>query len=187
MDSDMNSTCFSLLLKAICLASDIHRKERRRDKDQSPYINHPVEVSKIVAEIGAIHDPKTIIAAILHDVLESSEMNEEDLASVFGTEIASIVQEVTDDMTRPRKIRKQLQIDHAAKLSPPARAIKLADKISNVQTIFHTSDEVWPVKKQKKYLSWAQKVVEQLHGTNESMETYFTDLCRKAEDYLAQR
>jgi guanosine-3',5'-bis(diphosphate) 3'-pyrophosphohydrolase len=58
------------MLRAIDFAARKHRDQRRKDEEASPYINHPISVSLLLAEIGDIADADVLSAAILHDTLE---------------------------------------------------------------------------------------------------------------------
>ncbi|MBN1290542.1 MAG: bifunctional (p)ppGpp synthetase/guanosine-3',5'-bis(diphosphate) 3'-pyrophosphohydrolase, partial [Candidatus Latescibacteria bacterium] len=84
----------SRILKALSFAADKHRNQRRKDRQASPYINHCIDVAKILWEIGGIRDIPAIVAAILHDTLEDTDTTPEELDREFGSEIRSIVEEV---------------------------------------------------------------------------------------------
>ena len=119
-----------LILKAAHFAAQKHRNQRRKDKEVSPYINHPISVAKIISEIGNIEDSEVLAAALLHDTLEDTETTVEELIDNFGERVCSLVEEVTDDKTLPRLQRKQRQIDHAKEISEGAALIKLGDRKS---------------------------------------------------------
>ena len=54
-----------LIIKAVYFAAMKHSNQRRKDKDISPYINHPISVARIISKIGGIDDPEVLAAAIL--------------------------------------------------------------------------------------------------------------------------
>lgn len=85
------------------------------------------------AAAGAAED--VVCAAFLHDAIEDQKIAAQTIAAMFGAAVAAMVEEVTDDKTLPRAERKALQIAHASSLSPGAKLIKLADKISNVRSV----------------------------------------------------
>ena len=114
------------------------RDQRRKDEESSPYINHPISVSLVLAEIGGIADVEVLSPAILHDTLEDTDTTPAELDATFGGRIRRLVEEVTDDKRLPKAKRKELQIEHAAHLSQDAVLIKLADKISNVLDVMHS-------------------------------------------------
>ena len=123
------------LLKAIEFASRKHSTQRRKDKDASPYINHPIAVTHLLADTGGVTDLVTLMAAVLHDTIEDTKTTAEELEAQFGRTVRKVVEEVTDDKSPEKTERKRLQVDHASHLSSRAKAIKLADKIANVQDV----------------------------------------------------
>ena len=170
----------SLILKTFGFAARKHRCQRRKGGRASPYINHLIDVAEKLWEIGGIHDISTIVAGILHDTIEDTEISRDELESEFGSEICSIVLELTDDKSLPKPVRKRLQVEHAGKLSSPARLVKLADKISNIRDIMDSPPVGWSFEERLDYISWAEEVINMLRGTNENLERYFDDLCIEA-------
>ena len=59
-----------LILKAYDFAADKHRSQRRKDQARTPYINHPLDVARVLANEGGVKDAEILAAAILHDTLE---------------------------------------------------------------------------------------------------------------------
>jgi guanosine-3',5'-bis(diphosphate) 3'-pyrophosphohydrolase len=177
----------SLVLRALRFAAHKHRDQRRKDEGASPYINHPIAVLQTLWEIGEVHDINTLVAGILHDTIEDTNTCAEELEREFGTEVSSIVEEVSDDKSLPKKLRKRLQIEHARSISVQAREIKLADKICNVQDIMDSPPVHWSLEKQLEYVDWAEKVVNGLRGTNGNLERYFDDLCSKVRAKVNER
>ncbi len=127
-----------LLLKAVRFAAHRHRFQRRKDEDASPYINHPIEAAEILANVGNVSDLPTLLAAVLHDTVEDTDTTFSELEEVFGRDVRQLVEEVTDDKSLPKDVRKRLQIEHAQGLSSCAKQIKIADKICNVRDVTHT-------------------------------------------------
>lgn len=166
----------SLILKAFAFAAKKHRDQRRKDEQASPYINHLIAVAQTLRVVGGIREAATIAAGILHDVIEDTDTTPEELAREFGPKIASIVNELTDDKALPKLERKRLQIVHAAGLSMPARHVKIADKISNLDDIIHSPPAGWSPERRKEYLLWASDVVKELRGTNAALEACFDGL-----------
>src|SRR3954468_17269703 len=124
-----------LVLKAMAFAAQKHRLQRRKDREESPYINHPIDLANILANEAEIADSIVIAAAVLHDTVEDTETTPEELEREFGEEIAGIVAEVTDDRRLGKDERKRLQIQHAPHASFKAQQLKLADKIANLRDI----------------------------------------------------
>ena len=173
-----------LILKAANFAAQKHRDQRRKDKDISPYINHPISVAKIISEIGNVEDPEVLSAALLHDTLEDTKTTPEELIDNFGERVCSLVQEVTDDITLPKLERKQRQIDHAKEISGDAALIKLGDKISNVTDITKTAPTNWDSRRRLEYFEWAEKVINNCPRVNTSLEKYFKDSIQKGREKL---
>lgn len=143
LDEDQNK----LIRKAFDIALDAHKDQRR--KTGEPYIYHPIEVAKIVAnEVGL--GATSIACALLHDVIEDSEYTYEDLNKIFGKTIADIVsgltkisvmnqQNISVQSENYRKLLLTLSEDFRVIL------IKIADRLHNMRTL----DSMHPVKQKK--------------------------------------
>ena len=171
----------SIVFKAFGFAARKHQNQRRKGRQGAPYINHPIDVAERLWEIGEIRDINTIIAGILHDIIEDTETSQEELETEFGSEICSIVLEVTDDKSLPQQVRKRLQVEHAGNLSFAARQVKLADKISNIQEVIDSPPINWSLQQRREYVAWGEEVINELLGSNENLERYFKDLSSKAK------
>ncbi|MBP0611617.1 bifunctional (p)ppGpp synthetase/guanosine-3',5'-bis(diphosphate) 3'-pyrophosphohydrolase [Chryseobacterium sp. cx-311] len=133
LDEEQNK----LIRKAFDIALDAHKDQRR--KSGEPYIYHPIEVAKIVAnEIGL--GATSIACALLHDVIEDSEYTHEDLEKLFGEKIAKIVngltkisimnhQNISIQSENYRKLLLTLSEDFRVIL------IKIADRLHNMRTL----------------------------------------------------
>ena len=139
-----------MIRKSFDLAIEAHRDMRR--KSGEPYIYHPIEVARIVAEeIGL--GTTSICCALLHDVVEDTEITLDDLESLFGDRVAKIV----DGLTKISGVfdhTASLQAENFRKmlltLSDDVRVIliKLADRLHNMRTLEHM-----PEHKQRKIAS----------------------------------
>jgi guanosine-3',5'-bis(diphosphate) 3'-pyrophosphohydrolase len=138
-----------------------------------PYIHHPIEVTAILFEVGHITDMDVLQSALLHDTIEDTKTTAEELELYFNARIRGLVLEVTDDTTLLKHERKALQIEHAPHLSAEAKAIKLADKISNVADVAFAKPIDWPAEKQLEYFDWATQVVAGLRSCNPELEAAF--------------
>lgn len=165
-----------LLLKAVHFAAMKHRDQRRKDKDASPYINHPISVALILSEIGGIDDPVILAGALLHDTIEDTETSPRELEENFGKEIRTLVEEVTDDKSLPKAVRKKVQIKHAKSLSKGAALIKLGDKISNVFDVTKNPPRNWDNERRMEYLNWAEAVINNCPKVNENLEKRFFEV-----------
>lgn len=163
------------LIQAIAFAADKHRNQRRKDAEASPYINHPIALADVLANEGGVDDEPTLIAAVLHDTIEDTETTVEELARVFGHEVAGIVLEVTDDKALSKAERKRLQIEHAPHISRRAKLVKLADKICNVRDVADKPPAGWPLARRQAYFDWAKAVVDGLRGVHAELERVFDE------------
>lgn len=127
-----------LIRKAFDMAVDAHKEQRR--KSGEPYIFHPIAVAKIVAQnIGL--DATSIVAALLHDVVEDTPITIENIAEIFGDTIAKIVKGLTKISDLSRDTDVSFQAENFRKmlltLNDDVRVIliKIADRLHNMQTM----------------------------------------------------
>lgn len=177
--SDLLSPYFA----ALAFAAEQHKYQRRGGYEPLPYINHIIKVTAAMIQIGQEEDPEVIQAAILHDVVEDSDIGVQELAKRFGEEVASIVAELTDDMQLPYDRRKALQVERASQLSISARKIRIADKASNIHDIFSYPLD-WSTAKKKAYLTNSIIIVDQIRGTHGALEAWFDQSVQFAQQAL---
>jgi guanosine-3',5'-bis(diphosphate) 3'-pyrophosphohydrolase len=170
-------------LIALDFAAHKHRAQRRKSED-IPYINHPIAVAKLLAEVGGVRDEDVLIAALLHDTLEDTETTADEITAAFGPVVCGLVQEVTDDKSLPKAKRKQLQIEHAPSRSPGAALIKLADKISNVGDLCRKPPEGWTQERLVEYVLWADAVVRNLPVDNAPLLARFHEVAACGKQQL---
>jgi len=171
MIMDSNSTIATIgIIKAVNFAAIKHKKQKRKDGEGTPYINHPIGVANFIIEIGKVHDLATIQAALLHDTVEDTETSFEEIEKEFGIEVKGIVAEVTDNKSLPKNQRKKLQVEHAPHKSMKAKIVKLSDKLYNLRDLLTSAPEYWQLIHIQGYFVWAEAVVKGLRGTNESLE-----------------
>ena len=182
--SDTTKEPTTLLLAALKFAAHKHSRQRRKDLEATPYINHPIEVAEVLSRIGGITDLPTLQAAILHDTIEDTETSPQELEDYFEQEVRVLVQEVTDDKSLPKQERKRLQVEHAPSLSTPAKLIKMGDKICNVSEITPTQPAEWPLQRKLEYLDWAEKVVSGCRDCNPDLEQHFDAVLKKSRESL---
>jgi|SRR5262249_33418534 len=147
-----------LVLKAADAAARWHVHHRRKGPAEEPYINHLLEVAMLVAEATGGNDTNLVIAALLHDAIEDSEVPRELIAETFGEDVACLVEEVTDDKALPKGMRKQKQVESAPTKSTRAKMLKLADKTSNLRAVASSPASDWSVKRRMGYVQWAKQV-----------------------------
>jgi len=168
------------LLQAASFAAQKHSFQKRKGDDAAPYINHPLEVANLLANVGGVEDYDVLIAAVLHDTIEDTKTTPEEITELFGETVCGYVLEVTDDKNLPKAERKQLQIEHAPHLSTGAKLIKLGDKISNITDVMNNPPAGWSKERRSEYIEWGEKVINGLRGTNENLEKHFDELIQKA-------
>ncbi len=174
------------LLHAITFAADKHRDQRRKDSAASPYINHPISVAQLLADVGQVTEVEILMAAVLHDTLEDTQTSVEELHTCFGERVCAWVQAVTDDKSLPKAVRKQLQIDHAPHLPRAAKRIKLADKICNINDLYQHPPANWEVPRCLAYLDWAEQVVAGCRGSDAALEAAFDQALATARQHFAR-
>ena len=161
------------ILRAASFAAVKHRDQRRKDAAATPYINHPLELARVLSEEGGWVDKATLCAALLHDTVEDTATTLDELRAAFGLEVASIVAEVTDDKALPKAERKRQQIEHAATISEKAKLVKLADKICNLRDVANSPPSGWDLRRRQEYFDWAKEVIDRLRGVNHGLEAVF--------------
>ena len=132
-----NDEDWNFIKRAFFLAKEAHQGVRRRSGE--PYLLHPIAVAKIVIEeIGL--GVKSVVAALLHDVVEDTEYTVEDMERIFGPKIASMVDGLTK-MSGVFNAETSEQAEYFRKvlltLSDDVRVIliKIADRLHNMRTL----------------------------------------------------
>jgi len=124
-----------LELKAKSFATRWHHGQVRKCTGD-PYITHPAAVVDLVRSVP--HSLGMLCAAWMHDTVEDTGASLDVILDIFGANVASMVEMMTD-VSRPtdgnRAIRKRIDLEHTAKASPEAKTIKLADLIDNTRSI----------------------------------------------------
>ena len=163
----------TVLRRATGFAAWKHKGQMRKGEGGIPYIHHPIEVTAILAEIGSIDDLDVLQAALLHDTIEDTETDRDELETHFGSRVCAIVLEVSDDKSLDKPVRKARQVEHAPHLSNEAQTLKLADKISNVYDVAFSKPMDWAAEQQLEYFDWASRVVAGLRGCHSALEAAF--------------
>ncbi len=173
----MNNNLQSIL-EAAHYAAEKHANQRRKGAAAEPYVNHLIDVARMVSSAISEPDPNLIIAALLHDSVEDAGVTPAELAERFGLDVAGLVMEVTDDKSLPKAERKRLQVQTAPLKSPRAQIIKLADKISNVKSILQSPPADWDYARREQYFAWAKEVVAALSSPNPQLLAEFNRISR---------
>ena len=173
-------------LEALSFAAYKHRHQRRKDAAKTPYINHPIAVTNILLNEAGITDEIVLLSAILHDTVEDTDTSIEEIEQAFGSAIAKVVSEVTDDKSLPKAERKQAQIEHASKLSDRAKLVKLADKTANLRDMVTATPEGWTAERIENYLDWGKAVIDRLRGRHAVLEALFDRAYETGKTHLVQ-
>ena len=164
---------FVELLGAIAFAAAKQRNQRRKDAAKSPFIDHPLQLARVLATKGKVTDIKTLMAAVLHDTVEDTEASYDELRERFGTGVADVVMEVTYDKGLPKAERKQRQGVCAPYMSKRATLVKLADKTCNLRDVANSPPAGWPRRRKQDYFDWAKQVVDGLPLVHDKLRRSF--------------
>ncbi|MGZ5804203.1 MAG: HD domain-containing protein [Xanthobacteraceae bacterium] len=175
-----------LVSAAAEFAARQHSGQQRKGRRDEPYINHLAEVANMLAIVTDGKDAELVAAGWLHDTIEDTGTTREELVSEFGERVASLVVEVTDDMSLPQDERRRRQIEDAPKKSPSAKLIKIADKISNVHARIFSNPSKAESDDLADYFGWAEKVVDRCKGENAMLDRLFDETAAAARRSLGQ-
>ncbi len=126
------------LVSACFYAAEAHKADKRESGE--PYICHPIKVAEILASEVQVDLP-VLLAAVLHDVIEDTDIGKAEIAKVFSDEVANLVDGVTKLKKSKDVSREKRQADTFAKLAnameadPRVVMIKFADRLHNMQTL----------------------------------------------------
>jgi len=186
-------TDIAFILKAIEYSAGRHRKQFRKGEDKTPYINHPIGVANLLAQVGE-HDPVLLSAAILHDVIEDTVENDkekkaliDEIRNEFGEDVLSLTLEVTDDKNLDKTERKRRQVTDAPHKSIRAKKLKIADKTMNLRDIYSDPPTWWNRQRIVDYHTWAEDVVAGLRGVNPQLEKIFDETLKAGRDKYLKR
>lgn len=133
-----------MINKAKIFAKNAHQGQVRKVTNV-PYINHPIRVAKRLKEIEVSKD--LVCAAYLHDVVEDTPFEIEDIESNFGPKVASLVAAHTEDKSKSWKERKQHTIDIIKQAEKDVKYLIVADRLDNLldfeKDLNQIGDTVW--------------------------------------------
>jgi guanosine-3',5'-bis(diphosphate) 3'-pyrophosphohydrolase len=143
---------------------------QRRKGTNEPYTKHLAEVAKLVAGSGG--DEAQVAAAWLHDVVEDTPISLSHVRTVFGADVAKLVQELTDKFTKHnypglnRRQRKAREFERLSKISDRAKTIKYADFLSNLESVSVLGPSFGEV-----YTREAADALKRMQGGNEALRS----------------
>ena len=135
----LSSSASEKIKKAINFANKAHEGQFR--KSGEPFITHPINVGIILASLKM--DADTVIAGLLHDVVEDCDIPLNDVKKKFGNNVSQLVDGVTKLLQLDEKMKDQSQAEHFQKMALATAEdvrvviIKLADRLHNLKTIEH--------------------------------------------------
>jgi (p)ppGpp synthase/HD superfamily hydrolase len=140
------------LLEALDFAAERHSAQRRKGPDAAPYVNHLIEVARLVASVGQVEEVEVLMAAVLHDVLEDTPTSADEVEQRFGADVRRLVEALSDDKRLPRRRRRAITLEHLPEMDPRAKLVKLADLSSNIKQL----PDSWTSARKLEYLAWSE-------------------------------
>jgi (p)ppGpp synthase/HD superfamily hydrolase len=142
----MSKVALPLVHRALKRAVKAHKKQDRDGEAPLPYATHPVDVLNLLRYDAGIVDEEILAAALLHDVLEETDEDVEDIEDDFGPRVSRLVCELTrkepdQSGLSPEEIwhvRTQAMLEEIDAMSGEAKVIKLADRASNLRSVLLT-------------------------------------------------
>ena len=121
--------------KAIQIAAIYHEKQYRKNPEKKlPYVSHPYAVGMMLMRLG--HADDVIIAGLLHDTVEDTDLELDQIREEFGDRVSSLVADTSEtDKSLPWEERKKRYIDHLRTASSEAKAISCCDKLHNMRSM----------------------------------------------------
>jgi guanosine-3',5'-bis(diphosphate) 3'-pyrophosphohydrolase len=128
------------LLEAVSFASRAHHGQMRKD-GRTPYVSHVFRVGLIVRHVFGIDDPSVLTAGMLHDTIEDTTIDFDDVSSRFGPKVAGWVAKLSKDMRLPEETRETVYCAALAAAPWQVKVCKLADICDNLIDSKHLTPE----------------------------------------------
>jgi guanosine-3',5'-bis(diphosphate) 3'-pyrophosphohydrolase len=119
------------LCRALSFAARAHQGQLRKD-GKTPYIAHPARVAAVLSAVFGIRDSETLTAAALHDTIEDTKTDRDELIEQFGPRVAEYVALLTKDKRKPEEERERDYLDVLAAAPIEVKLCKLADAYDNL-------------------------------------------------------
>jgi guanosine-3',5'-bis(diphosphate) 3'-pyrophosphohydrolase len=120
-----------LIFSAVAFAARAHRHHLRKDKE-TPYVSHVFRVCLVVRHVFGFDDPRMLTAALLHDTIEDTNTDCDDIIDHFGPEVARWVSALTKETRLPHDEREHEYARRLAAADWQVKVIKLADIYDNI-------------------------------------------------------
>ena len=133
-------TDFGFLQEAVAFAARAHQGQVRKD-GRTPYVSHVFRVCLVVRDLFGFDDPRMLQAALLHDTIEDTTTDFDEIEELFGPEVARWVAYLTKDSRLPEKDREEAYCRGLAEAPWQVKACKLADIYDNLTDSKHLPEE----------------------------------------------
>lgn len=125
------SSPLQMVLRAASFAARKHQGQTRAD-GQTPYFSHVARVTLILTHVFGVQDEEILTAALLHDTLEDTATDYDELATLFGERVADAVVMLTKNVMLPKKEREEDYVVRLRKASEDVMIAKMADVYDNL-------------------------------------------------------
>lgn len=159
--ADRDDTAFARVQEAASFAARAHRHHLRKD-GRTPYTAHPFRVCLVVRHVFGHDDPRILQVALLHDTIEDTTTDYDDLAERFGPEVAVWVSALTKDKSLPDSEREAKYIARLRAAPWQVRVCKLADVYDNLSDSGNL-----PREQQSRSLARAEQYLTALQSTDD--------------------
>ena len=159
------SSDFQALLNAVAFSARVHQGQFRAD-ERTPYASHPTRVGLILSQLFGVRDPAVLTVALLHDTLEDTTVDFDDLAKEFGVVIARDVAALSKDSRLPEPEREEAYCQSLTTASAAAQLVKLGDIVDNLLDSTGLSD-----KKRLKTITKVSRYLEALTNPSAPVRT----------------
>lgn len=163
VDHDAQDAPHRAIAAALMYALEKHACQKRRDG--SPYIAHPIRVAESVRGIAGIADHEVVMAALMHDLIEDTDCEYDDLRKRFGTRVADLVATLSGDMRLPKPERRAEVIERVRHAAREAKVIRLADRLDNLLDMAGFS-----LARKQEYLAGSRKTLDACRGASAELE-----------------
>ena len=134
------TSSYRQLLEAVSFAARAHDGQTRK-YEATPYVSHPFRVCLIVRDLFGFDDPRMLITALLHDAIEDTTTDFDDLETLYGNEIATWVSYLTKDKRLPDQERERVYLERLTTAPWQVQVCKLADVYDNLTDMAHLPPE----------------------------------------------
>lgn len=174
-----------LYQKAIKFAGEAHTSQKIPGS-ALPYVVHlsnvAMEVMRVLPNTSSeISSDFAVICALLHDILEDTEVTFQEIEKAFGNRIAQIVQSLTKRSDLPKSEAMKDSLERILLQPKEAAMVKLADRITNLQA----PPDHWDIDKRKKYVEEAKLILEELGFVNQELAERLSKKIEEYQTYLA--